>query len=108
MTWQEIAAIALLAIGVVLELLACLGVLVMNTVYDRLHYAGLASLLGPIAIAAAVLLVEAVSMAGIQMILLTATLVVSGPIITHATARTARVRQLGRWEPQPDEHIEEV
>ncbi len=108
MTWQEIASMVLLAIGVALELLACLGVLVMDNVYDRLHYSGLASLLGPIFIAAAVLLVEAVSMAGIQMILIAATLVVSGPILTHALARTARVRQHGQWGPLPDEEIEEV
>jgi multicomponent Na+:H+ antiporter subunit G len=108
MTWQEIASMVLLAAGVAVELLACLGVLVMNHVYDRLHYAGLATLLGPLAIAAAVLLIEALSMAGIQVILIAAILVISGPITTHATARTARVRRYGQWEPQPDEHIEEV
>ncbi|HEU5370697.1 MAG TPA: monovalent cation/H(+) antiporter subunit G [Ktedonobacterales bacterium] len=108
MTWQAIASMVLLAVGVAIELLACLGVLVMDSLYDRLHYAGLASLLGPIAIAAAVLLVEAVSMAGIQVMLIAAALVVSGPIITHAMARTARVRQHGQWEPLPDEQIEEV
>lgn len=108
MTWQAIASMVLLALGVALELVACLGVYVMDSVYDQLHYAGLASLLGPIAIAAAVLLVEAVSMAGIQMILIAATLVVSGPILTHAIARTARVRQHGQWEALPDEQIEEV
>jgi len=107
MTWREIAAAALLVVGVGSELLACLGVLVMDNVYDRLHYVGLASFWGPVAIAAAVLFVEGLSSAGIMAILIAATLIAGGPILTHATARVARVRQFGHWETQPGEHIEE-
>ncbi|HEU5200609.1 MAG TPA: monovalent cation/H(+) antiporter subunit G [Ktedonobacterales bacterium] len=107
MTWQTIFADVLLALGVGIELLSCLGLLVMNNVFDRLHYVGPAATLGPIAIAGAVLLEEGISTAGLKAILIAVVLVGVGPIVTHATARAARVRQFGQWQAQPGEHIEE-
>ena len=107
MTWQTIVADVLLVVGVAIELLACLGLLLMGTVFDRLHYVGLASTLGPIAIAGAVLLEEGVSTAGLKAIFIAVVLVGVGPVVTHATARAARVRQFGHWQTRPDEHVEE-
>jgi monovalent cation/proton antiporter MnhG/PhaG subunit len=107
MTWQMILAAILLALGVGIELLCCLGLLVMDTVFDRLHYVGPAAALGPIAIAGAVLLEEGISTAGLKAILIAVVLVGIGPVVTHATARAARVRRFGHWQPQPDEHVEE-
>ena len=107
MTWQTIFADVLLALGVGIELLSCLGLLVMDTVFDRLHYIGPAAALGPIAIAGAVLLEEGISTAGLKAILIAAVLAGIGPVVTHATARAARVRRFGHWQPQPDEPIEE-
>lgn len=108
MTWQNIVMPILLAIGVGVELLCCLGILVMDDVYDRLHYLGPAAVLGPIIIAAAVLIEESLSMAGIYTLLVAAALVVPGPVLTHAVARAARTRALGQWEARPDERIEEI
>lgn len=42
MSWRAVVAIILLAAGGMLELLAVLGLCVMRSVYDRLHYVGLA------------------------------------------------------------------
>lgn len=108
MTWQAIAAAVLLALGVGIELLCCLGLLLMENVYDRLHYLGPATILGPIAIAAAVVLEEALSTAGIKALLIAGVLIVTGPVLTHATARAIRTRQFGSWEPQPSEEVEEL
>jgi monovalent cation/proton antiporter MnhG/PhaG subunit len=108
MTWQGIAAAVLLVLGVGIELLCCLGILVMDNVYDRLHYIGPASVLGPIAITVAVLFEEAFSMTGIMAILSALVLVGTGPVLTHALARAARLREFGRWEVQPDEDVEEL
>lgn len=108
MTWQSMCADVLLAVGVAIELLSCLGLLVMDDVYDRLHYLGPAAVLGPVVIAAAVILEEALSTAGIKAILIAVVLVAGGPVVTHATGRAARIRQLGAWQAQPDEHIEEL
>lgn len=107
MTWQTIFADVLLALGVGIELFSCLGLLVMSNVFDRLHYVGPAATLGPIAIAGAVLLEEGISTAGLKAILIAVVLVGVGPVVTHATARAARVRQFGQWQAQPDEHVEE-
>ena len=107
MTWQTIVSYVLLALGVAIELLSCLGLLVMDNVYDRLHYVGPAASLGPIAIAVAVLFVEGGSTAGVKAILIAVVLVGVGPVVTHATARAARVRQFGHWQAQSEEDIEE-
>ena len=107
MTWQTIVADVLLALGVAIELLSCLGLLVMDNVFDRLHYVGPASTLGPIAIAGAVLFVECGSMSGLKVILIAVVLVGGGPVVSHATARAARVRRFGHWQAQPEEEVEE-
>lgn len=107
MTWPTIVADVLLAVGVAIELLSCLGLVLMSNVFDRLHYVGPASTLGPIAIAVAVLLEEGGSTAGLKAILIAVVLVGAGPVVTHATARAARVRRFGHWQAQPDEDVEE-
>lgn len=108
MTWQDVAASALLLVGIAIELFCCLGLVFMANAFDRLHFTGPATALGPICIAAAVVLEEALSTAGIKAILIAAVLLVGGPVLTHAIGRAARVRQLGQWQPHNDERIEEV
>ena len=63
MSAREIATIVLLGLGVLLELVACLGIVAMRGVYDRLHFTGLTTL-GAAAIAAAVLVDDSFSMIG--------------------------------------------
>lgn len=108
MTWQAIAASAMLMVGVAIELFCCLGVLLMGNAYDRLHFTAPATVLGPVCIAAAVVLQEALSTAGIKAILVAAVLLAGGPVLSHAVGRAARIREHGQWEPQPGENIEEV
>lgn len=108
MNWQDVIVAVFLVLGVGIELLSCLGVLLMRDVFDRLHYVGPASVLGPLAIMIAVLVEESFSTAGIMAILIALSLMITGPVLTHATARAARVRRLGQWQPKPDEHIEEL
>ena len=108
MTWQAIAADIFIAVGVAIELLCSLGLLVMDDAYDRLHYLGPATLLGPAAIAVAVICVEALSTAGIKAILIAVVLAGASPILGHVTARAGRVLQHGAWPAQPEEHIEEL
>lgn len=108
MTWQQIAATVLVFVGVGIALASCLGVLVMEDMFQRLHYVGAAALLASLAIAAAVVVEEALSTGGIKALLIFAVLAGTAPVLTHATARTARVRHSGRWQPRPDEPIEEV
>jgi multicomponent Na+:H+ antiporter subunit G len=103
---RELAVVVLLAFGVGVTLLSCLGVLVMRDPYDRLHYTGPAAVLTPVAIAAAVVLEEQLSAAGIKALLIALVLVVTNPVLGHATARAARIRQFGEWRVREEERNE--
>jgi multicomponent Na+:H+ antiporter subunit G len=92
-----LAVAALLALGVAVTWLSCLGVLVMRDPYDRLHYTAPASALAPVLIAAAVVVEEGLSAAGIKALLVALVLVGTNPVLGHATARAARIREYGQW-----------
>ena len=80
----------LLGAGVAAELVCCVGVLAMRTVYDRLHYGGAAATVGPFLVLAALLVREGFGQFGLDGIAAVALLFLSGPIVVHATARAAR------------------
>jgi multicomponent Na+:H+ antiporter subunit G len=96
---------ALLVVGVGVTLASCVGVLVMRDAYDRLHYTAPATTIAPLAIAAAIVLEERLSAAGVKALLVALALLVTNPVLTHATARAARIRQLGEWTVQEGEHV---
>jgi len=103
MTPRAVTAAVLLVLGVGIELACCVGVLVMRGVYDKLHYTAPASTLGAFAIAAAVVLREPVVPFGIKAVLVTLVLLITNPVLTHATARAARIRRFGAWTTQEEE-----
>jgi multisubunit Na+/H+ antiporter MnhG subunit len=99
---RHVIAEILLWAGVVLILISCLGVLVMRSAYDRLHYTSPA-LLGTLLIAVAVVVQESFSLIG-NWALATALLLIAGaPILTTATARATRVSQRGDWRLSSEE-----
>ena len=106
MSGSELLVAGLLAVGVAIELLCCIGVLAMREAYDRLHFTGPASTLGPIAIAGAVLVDESFAASGLKALLVAVVLVVTNPLLVHATARAGRVRELGGWGVRPEEELE--
>jgi monovalent cation/proton antiporter MnhG/PhaG subunit len=81
---------ALLAIGVVLELLCCFGVLVMRTTYDRLHYASAATTVPAFFVLAAVLMREHLSSGGLEAIAAVGFMFLLQPVLLTATARAVR------------------
>ena len=89
----------LLCLGVAVELACCIGVLVMEDAYDKLHYLGPAAIVGPFAIAAAVVVHEALSQAGVKALLTAVLLMIASPVLTHATARALYIRQRDHIEP---------
>ena len=93
----------LLAVAVASALLGGLGLLATSNPYDQLHFTGPATVIGPVAIAAAVLVDEPLSSAGIKSVLVALVLLGTGPVLVHATARAARVRERGRWVVRPEE-----
>jgi monovalent cation/proton antiporter MnhG/PhaG subunit len=97
LTARQVVVAILLTLGVGVELTCCVGVLVMRDAYDKLHYTAPATTVGSLAIAAAVVVSESLSQAGVKALLVFLALLVTNPVLTHATARAARVRELGAW-----------
>lgn len=106
MSLRELAVAALLVAGVAAALLSCLGVLVMGNAYDRLHFTAPAATLAPALLAAAIVLEEGLSAVGVKALLVALVLVATNPVLSHATARAARIRQFGHWSVQEHEQGE--
>ncbi len=103
MTVGEGIVWSLLAVGVAAPLLGVVGVLVAPDVYVRLHFVGLGSIFGPFALALAVVIDEGpFSQAGLKSILVAILLLGLSPVLVHATARAAYVRERGSLALPPD------
>jgi multicomponent Na+:H+ antiporter subunit G len=100
MTLGDVVIAVLLAIGVAAQLTGVVGVVVARNVYDRLHFTGPASIFGPLALAAAIVLDEGpFSQAGLKSLLVALLVLGLNPILVHASARAAFVRERGRLTP---------
>jgi multicomponent Na+:H+ antiporter subunit G len=91
---SSIVVAALLVVGVAVELLCCIGVLVMRGPYARLHYTAPAGV-GALLIAIAVIVRQGFSLIGNKALLLAVFILVTAPVLSHVTARAARIRELG-------------
>jgi multisubunit Na+/H+ antiporter MnhG subunit len=80
----------LLTVGVAAELLCCLGVAVMRTTYDRLHYAAAGTTVPAFFVLAAVLVREHFSSGGLEAIGAVALLFLLNAVLVTSTARAAR------------------
>jgi monovalent cation/proton antiporter MnhG/PhaG subunit len=94
---------AFLVLGVACQLIACVGVVAFPGVFDRLHFVGAGTTLGPLLVGAAVLVRQTTSAAGISTIVVMAALVLLGPSLLIATARAARQIEFGQIEARPEE-----
>jgi multisubunit Na+/H+ antiporter MnhG subunit len=99
----DVAVAILLALGVASALMSAFGVLAARDPYDQLHFTGPATVIAPVALAAAVLVEEPLSSAGIKAVLVAVIMLATGPLLLHATARAARIRESGRWVILPEE-----
>lgn len=108
MTVQGIGVAVLLFAGVGVILFCCVGVWVMPDTYDQLHFAGPATTVAPVAIAGAVILEESFSQAGVKAVLVAVVMGVTGPALTHATGRAARIREHGHFAALPEEMAAET
>jgi multicomponent Na+:H+ antiporter subunit G len=79
----------------------------MRTAMDRLHFTAPAGTIAPVLFAAAVLVEEPLSSAGIKAVIVALLIVVTTPSLSHATARAARIREHGRFKVLPHEHGDE-
>ena len=93
----DVVVVVLLALGVGSCLLSAIGLLATDDPYDQLHFTGPATVVAPVTLAAAVLVEEPLSSAGLKAVLVAVIMLATGPVILHATARASRVRERGRW-----------
>lgn len=92
-------------LGVGLTAISCLGVVAMRDVYERLHFSA-PGVLGAVCVAVAVVIKDSFSLVGDQAVLIAVFLLIASPILTHATARAARVDAHGEWGLRPEEEVE--
>jgi multicomponent Na+:H+ antiporter subunit G len=104
---KEVIVVVLLIGAVGVELACSLGLLVINDSFDRLHFLGPAATIGPLLVAAAIVVEESLSSSGIKSLAAAFLLLLTSPILTHATARAARVRQYGHWRSLPFEEVDQ-
>ncbi len=88
----------LLALAFVVEVLCCVGLLAMRNPFDRLHAVAPANILPPLLVTVAMLVQTGFSSATIKALLIAAALIFTSPIVTHAIARAARLRETGELE----------
>ena len=101
MSAGSIVVPVLVALGVAIELACCLGVLVMDDAFDKLHFLGPAATVGPLLIAIAIVATESFSQSGVKALLTAALLIVASPVLTHATARALYIRRRDHIEQDP-------
>jgi hypothetical protein len=91
-------------VGVAVELACCIGLVVPRSAIDRLHFAGAATVSGPVLVAAAVCVEEGVfTTNGLDSIAIALLLALLGGALGVATARTIRLRERGTLESTPAE-----
>lgn len=105
MSFQDAAVYVLLAAGVACEVIACIGLAVMRSVYERLHYVAPATL-GAVLIAGSIWVREGPSGIALKATLVAGFILVVSPALAHGTGRAARLSEHGDWRPQRDEGIE--
>jgi multisubunit Na+/H+ antiporter MnhG subunit len=94
----------LVALGVAIELVACVGLVAMRTAIDRIHYAGAGTVVGPALVAAAVCVEEGLfTTNGLNAVVIALLLALLGAALATATARAIRLRDRGTLESTPAE-----
>jgi len=99
-------SVILLGLGAAVILVSCLGVWRMPSAYDRLHYIGPAATLGVLFTSLGVIVSEGFSQTGVKAFLILLVILLTNPVLTHATARAMRIREYGRWKVLPEEKEE--
>ncbi len=99
MTKTQIAIDVLLGIGAFVTFVSALALPTRRDFYERLHYLAPPATVGIGCFTLAILLDKHFSTAGWKALIVFVVLLFMNAVLTHATARAARVRQFGRWDP---------
>jgi multicomponent Na+:H+ antiporter subunit G len=102
---SETVVAILLGVGVLAFALTAVGLLFSRDLYNQIHYLAPGSIFGSLAFTAAAVLHEGFSQSGSKAILIAIILLVSNPVLSHATARAGRIRRNQQVPPKPHENI---
>jgi multisubunit Na+/H+ antiporter MnhG subunit len=104
---RHVVAIVLLVAGCSLQVLAVLGLVVMRSTLDRLHYVGMAGY-GALLVAVAIVVRQSFSLIGDKALATGVLLVGVGAVLVHQTARSLRIREHGEWRTGAPRKSEET
>ena len=105
MNGSEIPIAILLVAGVSSFAITAVGLLVGVDVYEQIQFTYPAATVGVVAIAAAVLVADWNTQAAAKTLVTAALVFFLNPVLCHATARAARIRQRGRLMPREGEDL---
>jgi multisubunit Na+/H+ antiporter MnhG subunit len=86
---REVVVAVLVVLAVGAQVASCVGMAIVRTPFDRLHFASAATTVAPPLLAVAFLVDESVSSNTITALLVVLFLWVFGPVLVHGTARLA-------------------
>jgi monovalent cation/proton antiporter MnhG/PhaG subunit len=108
MTTRAIVEGILLGAVVLFCWLGVLGMWRMKEPMQALHYLSLPATAGAILLTIAVFVAQGAGQAAGKAVLICFILLATNSVVTHATARAFRARELGHWEPLDGDPIEMV
>jgi monovalent cation/proton antiporter MnhG/PhaG subunit len=108
MTTRVIIETALLGAVVLFCWLGVIGMWRMREPMQALHYLSMPATAGASFLTAAVFVAQGPRQASWKMLLIALVLLATNSVVTHATARAFRARELGHWEPLDGDPIEMV
>ena len=97
----------LLAAGVLLVVVGAVGAVRYPDAFDRLHGSGLVATPGSVLIVLAAVVASPSALFAIKAILTLVVVLVTAPILTHATAEALRVQRFGELRIAPEELADE-
>jgi len=95
----------LLTLCVATGAICCIALVIVKDVFNRMHYLAPITSVAVLALLVAVVVQEGWGQAALKSILIVFILFLVNAVLTHATARAARIRQFGHWLPKPEENI---
>lgn len=105
-TFTHFVINAFLGITAAVCWLGVIGMWSMREPIQALQYMSLPAATASIALSIAVAVQTGASQATAKCVAITVILIGINSIVTHATARAFRARNLGHWEPRPGEDVE--
>lgn len=106
MSAHAITIDVLLALVVVSCWLGALGMLRMRHPLQALHYLTYPATIGAGALTVAVFMESGFRSTAVKTLLIAVVLLAFNSVVTHATARAFRARELGHWEPRDGDPME--